>query len=253
LDVLSTVDLLLCEDTRVTRKLLTHYGIGTPVASFHAHTTVAERAKWVERLSTQDLALVSDAGMPTLSDPGAELVAEADRHGHEVRSVPGPSAPAAALSVSGLPAAPHVFVGFLPRRAGQRAAMLESLASLPWTLVFFEAPHRLRRTLDALFTGLGDRELSVSRELTKLYEETWRGTLSEAQTRWRDLAPRGEYTLVVSGAPQTPAEPWPDERVVTALTELQAAGMGAKEASRRVAEQAGHPARHIYRLWPHHD
>ena len=253
LRVLSEVSCLLTEDTRVTRKLCARHGIDTPLTSYHAHTKPARRAALLDRLAEGDLALVSDAGTPGLSDPGATLVAEAASRGHAVVPVPGPSAVATALSASGLPGAPHLFLGFLPRRGSERRRTLAEVAALPWTIVLFEAPHRLRFTLADLHTVLGDRPLVIGRELTKRHEEIWRGCVSDAIVRWQKEKPRGELTLVLAGARAEPIEPWDDARMVAALERLRAQGLGAREASRRLSGEAGRPAREIYRLWHESD
>lgn len=248
--VLGAVDLIAAEDTRLTRRLLAHFDLHTRLMSFHEHSPPGRRALLAARLATADIALVTDAGTPGISDPGASLVAEALAAGHAVVAIPGPSAVAAALSVSGLPAAAFLFLGFLPRQAGSRRALLAEVAAEPRTLVAFETPQRLRAALADLAAILGPRTIAVARELTKRHEEVWRGTLPEAILHWSRLEPRGELTLVIAGA-TSPPPAWDDARVRTALEALAAAGVGAREASRRVAAESGRPAREVYRLWSH--
>lgn len=166
--------------------------------------------------------------------------------------IPGPSAVTVALSVAGLPADAYVFLGFLPRRGADRRTLLAEVAAECRTLVAFETPQRLVSALADLAEVLGgERAICVARELTKLHEEVWRGTLAEAHARWSAVAPRGEFTLVIAGAPDLPPERWDDDRVRTALAALRAEGLGAREAARRVAASAGRPAREVYRLWDH--
>jgi 16S rRNA (cytidine1402-2'-O)-methyltransferase len=201
LRVLGQVELVLAEDTRRTRVLLERHGIAARPVSLHAHNEAARVARALGVLSGGgDVALVSDAGTPLVSDPGERLVAAAAGAGYAVTALPGASAVLAALSVSGLPAVPFRFVGFLPRRAGERRAALARLREARETLVLFESPRRLGRALRLLADTLGDRPACVARELTKLHEEVARGTLPELAERFAEGA-RGEVTLVVAGAP----------------------------------------------------
>ena len=195
--VLGQVDLVAAEDTRVTRRLLTHLGIRARLVSYHEHNWRARLPQLLKALESGDVALVCDAGMPTLSDPGSELVSHAAAAGLGVEVVPGPSALTAALAVSGFSADAFTFLGFLPRRRKDRRARLQSAASLPLTLVVFEAPHRMLATLQDVLDELGDRRVALCRELTKLHEEVFRGTVSEAMEQVR--APRGEYVLLIEG------------------------------------------------------
>jgi len=248
--VLAAVDLIAAEDTRRTRKLLSAYAIATPLVSSHAHSTPAERSRLLARLDAGDVALVTDAGTPGLSDPGADLVAAAAAAGHTVTAVPGPSAVAAALSVAGMPADAYLFLGFLPRRGRDRRDLLSGVAGERRTLVAFETPRRLAASLADLAETLGGgRAICVARELTKVHEEVWRGRLEEAAARWAAREARGEVTLVVAGAPEAPPEPWDDARVRSELSHLRAAGVGPRDAARRLAAPAGRTAREVYRLW----
>lgn len=249
LRILGSVDLIVAEDTRQARKLLARYDLHVPLASCHAHSPPARLARLVEHLAAGDLALVTDAGTPGLSDPGPALVAAAVAAGHRVTPIPGPSAVAAALSVSGMPADRFVFLGFLPRRSQDRRALLTERATEPATLVAFETARRLPEALADLAAGLGeDRAICVGRELTKLHEEVWHGSLGAALARWTEIEPRGEITLVIAGAPPAAPEAWDEARVIAALDALRAEGLGAREASRRVAAEAGRPPREVYRL-----
>ncbi|MEE9198205.1 MAG: 16S rRNA (cytidine(1402)-2'-O)-methyltransferase, partial [Dehalococcoidia bacterium] len=204
LRVLREVSLIAAEDTRVTRRLLARHEIRTPTTSYHEHNKVAKLPKLLEHLQNGDIALVSEAGMPGLSDPGFELIGAAIERGIEVVPVPGPSAVLTALVVSGLPTHSFVYLGFLPRRKGERRRLLASLVDEPRTIVAFEAPHRLITTLQDLSELFNQRPLAVCRELTKLHEEVFRGTAQEALHHVRE--PRGEVTLVIRGNPSGPAE-----------------------------------------------
>jgi 16S rRNA (cytidine1402-2'-O)-methyltransferase len=199
-------------------------------------------------LEDGDVALVSEAGTPLLSDPGYELVQAALQHGFPVVSIPGPSALTAALPTSGLPVDRFLYLGFLPRKATDRRRVLAEVAGVQATLVFFETPHRLRATLkDAVESLGGDRRCAVCRELTKLHEEVWRGTLAAALAEWRDREPRGEFTLVVEGASQP--GPWEEKRVHAAMAALLAEGISHSEAARRVARQSGWAKSDVYASW----
>jgi len=243
LRVLSEVELLLAEDTRRTRVLLDRHGIDAKPVSLHAHNEAARVEKVLAVLASGgDVALVSDAGTPLVSDPGERLVREVIAAGHEVVSVPGASAALAALTASGLPCERVSFVGFLPRKAGERDTLLGSLAGRVDTLVFFESPKRLAATLEALARALGDRPACVARELTKLHEELARGTLLELRERFAEGA-RGEVTLVVSGAPDAVFR---DADLDAAIREGLAAGRSASELAKDLAELHGRPRRDVY-------
>jgi 16S rRNA (cytidine1402-2'-O)-methyltransferase len=200
--VLESADLVACEDTRRTGRLLAHLELKRPLQSLHEHNERQRLRGLLERLEAGDtVALVSDAGTPLVSDPGYLLVREAIRRGIAVEAVPGPSALLAALVASGLPPQPFTFAGFPPPKAGKRRAFYTRLASCDHTLVFFESPHRVRASLDDALAALGDRPAALCRELTKLHEETLRGTLSEIAAELRQRpAIRGEITLVVGAA-----------------------------------------------------
>ena len=245
LRILRQVDLIAAEDTRTTRKLLARYGIETPLTSYHEHNKLTKLDYLLKTLREKDVALVSEAGMPGLSDPGYELIRAAIERGIPVVPVPGPSALVTALVVSGLPTDSFVYLGFLPRRREERRRLLESVARERRTLVAFEAPHRLLATLADLKEVLGDRRIAIARELTKVHEEVWRGTTGEALARFEEAPPRGEFTLVIEGAKEAR---WDEERVRRALRRMLGEGVGTREAVKAVAELAGWPKREVYEL-----
>ena len=197
LRLLREVKLIAAEDTRTTRRLLTAYDIKTPLTSYHEHSKRAKLDYLLDYLEKEDLALVSEAGMPGLSDPGYELIVAAIERGISVVPIPGASAVITALVVSGLPTDQFVYLGFLPRRKGQRQRLLSSIVDEPRTIVAFETPHRLRKALSDIEEILGNRRLSVCRELTKVHEEIFRGRVSQAREHFSE--PRGEFSLVIEG------------------------------------------------------
>ena len=246
LRVLGEVGLIAAEDTRTTRKLLTHYRIKTPLTSYHEHNRASKIPHIMKALETNDVALVSDAGMPGISDPGYELVTEAVKEGIRVVPVPGPSAVIAAFAVSGLPAEGFLFLGFLPRRRGDRRKLLESLKLQPFTMIAFEAPHRLAGSLEDLLAVLGDRRIAICREITKVHEEVFRGEVSQAIAHFSQY--RGEFTLVISGAQET-AAPVDTDWVREELRKLKGNGFGARDSVAQVTQASGLPRRDVYRLW----
>jgi 16S rRNA (cytidine1402-2'-O)-methyltransferase len=197
LRVLNEVKLIAAEDTRKTRRLLNAYNLETPLTSYHEYSRRAKLDYLLSYLEKEDLALVSEAGMPGLSDPGYDLIVAAIERGIPVVPVPGPSAVVTALVISGLPTDQYVYVGFLPRRKGQRQRLLSSLSDEPRTIVAFETPHRLKEALADIEEILGDRRIAVCHELTKVHEEVFRGRVSEARQYFAE--PRGEFSLVVEG------------------------------------------------------
>ena len=247
LRVLKEVSLIASEDTRQTRKLLTRYAIATRQVSYHEHSRRSRLASLLEALEGGDVALVSDAGTPALSDPGFELVRSAWARGHTVRPIPGASAPMAALVASGLPSDSFFFLGYLPRLRAERRKSLEACAGQPATLVCFEVPHRLRPALADLEAILGpDREAAACRELTKLHEEIRRGTLSELRQHFDATEPRGEFTLVISGAPA--GSRWQPTAVQEALRDRKRQGDSASQAARHVARLSGWRRGEVYRM-----
>ena len=250
-DALASADLLCCEDTRRTRALLTHAGIsGVRTMSLHAHNE-ASRIEVVLRLLAEGktVAVVSDAGTPVVSDPGVHLVAAAAGAGAVVTAVPGPSAALAALVVSGLPVDRFCFEGFLPRRGGERAGRLRAIAAETRTVVLFEAPGRLAGTLGQLAEACGpERDVVVGRELTKLHEEVWRGTLGEAAEHFSGREVRGEVALVLAGAfPSAGAEP-ENAVVAAAVGDRLAAGDSMRVAADTVAAGLGVSRRRAYEI-----
>jgi len=244
LRVLGEAALVLAEDTRRTRVLLERHGVRAKPLSLHAHNEAARVARVLETLEAGgDAALVSDAGTPLVSDPGARLVAAVLAAGHDVTAVPGPSALLAALVVADIPAERFSFVGFLPRRKGARDALLASLRARPEALVFFEAPRRVAATLRALAGAFGSRAACVARELTKLHEEAARGTLDALAERFADGA-RGEVTIVVAGAGEAPAADAADlEAAIRARLE---AGDTPRAVAAALAKRWGVPKRDVY-------
>jgi len=244
LRVLGEADLVLAEDTRRTRRLLDRHGVKARPVSLHAHNEAARVEKALAVLTAGgSVALVSDAGMPLISDPGERLVKAVVAAGHTVTSVPGASAVVSALVVAGLPAAPFTFLGFLPRRAGARDAFLDGLRERPETLVLFESPRRVAATLRRCAEILGPRPACVARELTKLHEEVVRGSLPDLAQRFAAGA-RGEVTIVVGGA-EPPATPDPAE-VDAAIRAGLAAGESPRAVASRLARDAGLPRRTVY-------
>lgn len=247
LRVLKEARLIAAEDTRHTAKLLSHFAIHTPMTSYLEPSRAAKLERLLAALEEGDVALVSDAGTPGLNDPGYQLVRAALQAGHNVSPIPGPSAPIAALVASGLPTHAFLYLGYLPRKTGERQRLLEEIADLPYTLIFLEPPHRLLASLEDLEMALGDREVAIARELTKLFEEIFRGRLSEARAYFSAQPPRGEFTLIVAGAPPS-SETWPAERLRAALKESLARGTPPSQAASRLAAQSGWPRRKVYRL-----
>ena len=255
--ILGEVSLVAAEDTRVSRRLLSHLGIRPRTTSFHRHNWRGKLDGILAELAQGDVALVADAGMPGISDPGSELVAAAAQAGFKVEVVPGPSAVTSALAISGFPGDGFLFLGFLPRRKKERQGSLGGASSSAVPLVLFEAPHRLRATLADLGTVLGDRPLAVCRELTKLHEEVFRGTAAEALDHF--VSPRGEVVVVVQGRQAVTGSQVDDEKdrdeVATdedlrrTLSGLRQAGVGAKDAVAQVAETTGLPKNRVYRVW----
>jgi 16S rRNA (cytidine1402-2'-O)-methyltransferase len=241
------VSLIAAEDTRRARILTRRYEIETPVTSYFEGNKLTKLDQVLDALASGDVAVVSEAGMPGLSDPGYELVQAALERGYPVVPIPGASAPVTALVASGLPTDTFLFLGFLPRRRGERRQFLSAVSRLRHTLIFFEAPHRVRESLADLESLLGDRPVAIGRELTKLHEEIWRGSVSAARAHFEAVEPRGEFTLVVGGAPQA-QRTWDEAQVRAALADLHAQGVSPSKAARRVASLAGWPRSDVYAL-----
>ncbi len=248
-EALEACDFVAAEDTRVTMKLLTHFGIKKPLVSYHEHNKQERGAMICDRLEAGETAvLVSDAGMPAISDPGEDLVALCYDRGIPVGIVPGPTAMATALALSGLPVGRFTFEGFLSVTNRSRREHLEGLRGERRTMVFYEAPHKLTATLHDLLDTLGDRRMAVARELTKLHEEVRRTTLAEAVTFYDEHPPRGEFVLVVEGAAEPTAPVVSPEAAVALAREYMAAGASASAAARQAAAECGMRKSDIYRL-----
>jgi len=245
--VLKEVDLIAAEDTRHTQVLLNHYDIRTAVTSYHEHNERAKARELVEQLRQgRSIALLSDAGTPMISDPGYRLVVEAIRAGVQVIPLPGPSAVTAALSAAGLPTDRFGFEGFLPAKKSERRSALEALKKDTKTLVFYEAPHRLKETLADMAEIFGDREVAIGREISKVHEEFLRGALREILATVEQQTVRGEITLVVQGA--TSGAPVSEEGVISEIRQLAENGMRVKEISELVGAHHGISKREVYRL-----
>jgi 16S rRNA (cytidine1402-2'-O)-methyltransferase len=246
--VLREADVIACEDTRRTRKLLTHLGIKAHnLVVYHEGNERRQARPLLDRAKKgQTVVLVSDAGMPGLSDPGYELVRACIAADIPVEVVPGPTAAISALAISGLPPARFVFEGFFPRKAGDRRRRIAELAEEPRTLVIYESPHRIAACLEDLVDGLGERPAALVRELTKLHEEVRRGSLAELLASVQKEAPRGEITLVVGGAVRGHrAEPDSEELAARARA-LMDSGIERREALTRIAKEAGVPRRKVF-------
>jgi 16S rRNA (cytidine1402-2'-O)-methyltransferase len=242
-DVLCRADRILAEDTRVTGKLLAHIKSKVPMTRYDDHSSDADREAIVARLDGEAIALVSDAGTPLISDPGYKLVRDARAAGREVRAIPGPSAAIAALSIAGLPTDRFLFLGFLPAKAKARAEAIAEIANVRATLVIYESGPRLGDTLQALLDILGDQMAFIARELTKLYEESYIGTLGKLAERFRDAAPKGELVIVV--APPPPRKEASDEDLDAALDKALAR-LSPSRAAAEVADLLNIPRKRAY-------
>ncbi|MBA7640590.1 Ribosomal RNA small subunit methyltransferase I [subsurface metagenome] len=246
LRILREVKLIAAEDTRRTKRLLATYDIRTPMTSYH------ERNKWSKLgyilgcLGDGDVALVSNAGMPGISDPGYELIVAANQRSIPVVPIPGPSVVVTALVISGLPTDRFIYLGFLPNKASRRQRFLESVADEPATMVVLEAPHRLLAALNDVLLILGDRKVAVCRELTKIYEEVFRGTISQAIEHFTE--PRGEFTLVIEGK-RGKDRPLLTEDIERRLHKMRLSGVTAKEAVAEVAGETGLSKKELYQAW----
>lgn len=242
-DTLRNADFILAEDTRVTGKLLAHIGTKVPMRRYDDHSSDSDRDAIVERLGSQAIALVSDAGTPLISDPGYKLVRAARAAGHEVRAVPGPCAAIAALTLAGLPTDRFLFLGFLPAKAKARADAIAEIADVRATLVLYEGGSRLGDTLLALATHLGPRDAAVARELTKLHEECVTGTLDELAARYADAIPKGEIVVVVGPAIEAKSVSDAD---LDLLLEEAMVDLSPSRAAAEVAARLGIPRKRVY-------
>lgn len=245
--VLKEVDLIAAEDTRHSQVLLNHYGIRTPVTSYHEHNERTKARELVERLRQgTSIALLSDAGTPMISDPGYRLVVEAIRAGVQVIPLPGPSAVTAALSAAGLPTDRFGFEGFLPAKKSERRSALEALKKDTKTLIFYEAPHRLKETLADMAEIFGDREVAIGREISKVHEEFLRGAMRELIAKLEQQNVRGEITLIVQGA--TSGALVEEDQLISEVRQLADDGMRVKEISELLGARHGISRREVYRL-----
>lgn len=246
LRTLGEVKLIACEDTRRTRQLLNRYDIKTPLTSYHEHNKLTKLDYILNRLKEADVALVSDGGMPGISDPGYELTAKASELGIPVVAIPGASAITTAIAVSGLPTDKFFYLGFLPHKSTERKRTLLSVADEPGTIVTLESPHRLLAALADIQLVLGDRKIAVCREMTKIHEEVFRGRVSQAREHFTE--PRGEFTLVIEGYKEREKPPLTED-VEQELRNLCLSGIKAKEAVAKVAGETGIPKKELYRTW----
>lgn len=241
--ILSQADVIAVEDSRVTAKLLAHIGVKRPMTPYHDHNADRVRPELIARMASEAVALVSDAGTPLISDPGYKLVRDARAAGVAVHTVAGPCAAIAALTLAGLPTDRFFFLGFLPAKGGARASAIAEVAGVRATLILYESGPRLAATLGALREGLGDRDAAVAREISKKFEETVTGTLSELAARYADAPPKGEIVIVVG--PPGEAEPAGEADIDEALREAMTR-LSTSRAAAEVAETLGLPRREVY-------
>lgn len=253
LRTLKEVDLIAAEDTRNSIKLLNHFQISTPMTSYHEHNKIEKAYQLAEKLQQgQNIALITDAGTPGISDPGEDLVRICQESGIPVTSLPGAAACITGLTISGLPTRRFAFEGFLPREKKERALVLSSLGQETRTIVLYEAPHHLKKTLEELHHALGDRKLALCRELTKKYETVFTTTISGAVSCYSTQEPRGEYVLVIQGKEQQEIrkeqqESWENVPLKEHMAQYEKQGIERKEAMKMVAKDRGIPKREVYR------
>jgi 16S rRNA (cytidine1402-2'-O)-methyltransferase len=245
--VLKEVRLIAAEDTRHSRKLLTHFDIHTQLTSYYEHNHSHKLDEVLSALAGGDVALISDAGMPAINDPGYPLVRAALEAGHQVSPVPGPSAPVAALAASGLPSDHFLYLGYPAQKSGDRQRAFAQVSQLPYTLIFLESPHRLVNTLVDMLATFGDRRVAVAAELTKLYERFFRGSLKEAVDFYKSEPARGEFTIVVDGAPQSEGA-WDEAQVKSALQQGLGEDISPSQLAKQVAGDSGWPRSQVYDL-----
>lgn len=248
LEILGNADFIAAEDTRVTRKLLSHFDLHTPLVSYHEHSPEAVIRQIADRIAAgESCAVVTDAGMPCISDPGALLVQRCIADNLPMQVVPGPSAVISALAISGQDTTRFCFEGFLSVTKKQRVSHLEMLKKERRTMVFYEAPHKLLNTLKDMYAAFGDRSLSICRELTKIHEEVRKTTFSEAIAYYSENTPRGEFVLVIAGAVQDEEASRPSlDAVLTIARERIAAGERASDVCKQLAAETGYPKRQLY-------
>lgn len=246
--VLRSVPLIAAEDTRTTKVLLNHLQITTPLIPYHDHNKEQQTALLLEHLAEGDLALVTDAGTPAINDPGYKLINAAIHAGHLIVPLPGPSAPITALSASGLPSDSFLYLGYFPRKSKQRKDLMKSYRTFPHTIIGLETPHRLLQSLEDLQATLGDRQIAVARELTKVHEEIFRGRISEAREHFQTGKVRGEITLVVQGAGREERK-WTREQLLAAVQETATnPDLTPSQQAKKLAAISGWARREIYKL-----
>ena len=246
--ILHEAILIAAEDTRHTGTLLKHFNVETPLTSYFEHNKLTKQDFILEKLAQGDVALVSDAGTPAINDPGYELVQAALAASFDVRPVPGPSAPISALTVSGLPTDSFLYLGYLPHKSSERHNRLNEVSEQPYTLIFFETPHRIADSLEDIRSTLGNRRICVAREMTKMYEEFWRGDVSGAIEYFNSKEPRGEFTLVIEGKKKEERTVWTETELTEAIKRELQEGRSAKEISAELAEKSGWNKKEVYAL-----
>jgi|LSQX01.2.fsa_nt_gb 16S rRNA (cytidine1402-2'-O)-methyltransferase len=252
ISTLQNVDLIAAEDTRHSKRLLNHFEIKTPMTSYHEHNKIEKAMYLVEQLlDGKDIALITDAGTPAISDPGEELVKQAYRAGICVTSLPGPCALITALTLSGLSTGRFVFEAFLPSDKKERLRILENLTNDTRTIILYEAPHRIQKTLKELYEALGDRNITIVRELTKIHETIWRTSIKDAIDSYDSLDPRGEYVLVIEGKSRRELDiekqgMWKDKTISEHMNIYMNQGLEKKEAMKSVAKDRGISKREVY-------
>ena len=244
--------LIAAEDTRHTGTLLKHFEIKSQLTSYFEHNKLNKLDFILEKLSEGDVALVSDAGTPAINDPGYELVKAALASGFDVRPVPGPSSPIAALTVSGLPTDSFLYLGYLPSKSSERRKTLTQIMEQPHTLLFLESPHRIVDSLEDILSVLGDRRICVAREMTKMYEEYWRGQVSSALDYFKSKDPRGEFTLVIEGKKKEESGKWGEAELLDAIKKELGGDKSTKEISAELADASNWNKRDVYNLITKH-
>jgi 16S rRNA (cytidine1402-2'-O)-methyltransferase len=245
--ILQEVPLIAAEDTRTTARLLKHYDLDTPLTSYHDHNKAKKTSHLIEHLENHDLALVSDAGTPAINDPGFVLVGAAIESGHRVIPIPGPSAPITALSASGLPTDNFLYLGYIPRKKKAREKLFSEVQKYTWTLVFLEAPHRLLESLEDCANIMGQRQIAVARELTKIHEEIIRGPVDEVRDYYLENPLKGEITLIIAG--NVERRIWSKDELIQRIKEdVQSSGDNPSQLAKKLANETGWSRRDIYDL-----
>ena len=247
LRILNQVGIIAAEDTRRTGKLLKHFNIQTKLTSYHEHNKISKIDTILETLCETDVALVSDAGTPVLNDPGFILVRAVLDAGYEVSPIPGPSAPVSALVASGIPCDSYLYLGYLPRKVNDRQLVLEEVSDVTHTLIFLETPKRILSSLKTLLAVMGDRNIAVAREMTKIHEEIYRGTIAGAIQHFSTKAPRGEFTIILAGNDASPLI-WSADQVEAELINQIGKGEPAAAIAKKVAGVSGWSRRDVYDL-----